>query len=194
MTLPGRFPPLRRSLAVISLLLLAACEPGAPPPSAPMQQLQPLLERLDRLIATLDARASAPTQQTVPPLTATADAPRTAAPEPTAEQGRIAQLEREVARLTAALGARPIPYSSVPAPMKSAAAVAPLIAAVEDETGGRENARRALFLRSEDEVLQQLGIPDEVIAATDDRTVWCYRDGERELNVQFLRGRAVNLF
>jgi hypothetical protein len=186
-------PLLLPSLLLSSLLLLpTACEPGAAPPGQSPVVLQPLLDRIDRLVAVLEADANAPPTTTAAPVAASADPVRTAAAAP-GDTDRIAQLEREIARLTAMLTSRPIPYANVPAPPKAAAAVAPLMEALHDESRGREHVRRAMFHRTEDEILQQLGTPDDVIAAASGAVVWVYREGDRELNLHFVRGRVVTV-
>jgi hypothetical protein len=187
--------------AAAVLSLTAACDAPVAPPHAAIDAatLQPLLERLDLLVAALQARSSAvPAANAASALLAT-DAPgpasttRTEAMPPQLLE-RLEAIERELARLQASSGARPYAAPSAPTVPKLAAAVATLAAQFNgtDEVA-RVAARRSLFRLTEQEVLQRLGMPDEMDVNDHGLLYWGYREGDHGFGLRFVNGVVADI-
>src|SRR5262249_53219103 len=152
-----------RELLLPLLLPFGACGPGPPPPREDPVVLQPLLERLDRLVEALQTRGAAPSPTvTAAPGAAPSPANERVLAEPSAELlQRVEALERAVARLQVSAGAQRLePPVELPRP-KNLPAVAALVAQLSrDDEPRRTEARRSLFRLTEQQVLARLGLPD----------------------------------
>lgn len=194
-----RLAPAVRRLAAGLLLLAAGCGADAPPPVGRDPDVAALLERLDRLSAALQtqgpppaaARDSATTATSTANARESTGAERVDAGEPELLR-RVELLEAEIGRLQAALRAHSWRRPHEPAPPRNAAAIAPLVEQVNGDERAKAAVRSRLFGLDEQQILQQLGVPDEAYAQ--ERGVrWEYTDGEHRLGVVFANGRVISV-
>jgi hypothetical protein len=186
-----------RELVLLLLLPLGACGPGTPPPREDPVVLQPLLDRLDRLVAALQASATAPSPTMAPAVPGVEPAANNErhAVEPSAELlQRIEALEREVARLQESTGSHRLePMGEAPRPKM--AHVVEVLSSQLNGTNESEmsEARRSLFCLSEQQVLQRLGMPDqtEVSLSHQGEIYWFYHGGEKSFTLHFVNGHVA---
>jgi hypothetical protein len=189
-------------------LLLAACarDPVMVQPGLDAATAQQLFERMDRLIAALQASPPIADSSLVRPAIVAAASntagERIAAVEPTASKDglaelreRLAALERELARIRGgaamhAWAAEPF----VPTPPTLHAAVDQLQRQLADEDSVSADARRTLFRRTEAQVLQLLGSPTGTVVGDHGYVHWYYRTSNgNAFGVVFVNGLVAKV-
>ncbi|HEX5050955.1 MAG TPA: hypothetical protein VFZ65_04215 [Planctomycetota bacterium] len=187
--------PTAASIAIVLLLATGSCD-NSPPPVVQTgldpATTQPLLERLDRLVGALEALSSMPGPVTAP---TTAPSERVAVAGETNDLvARIENLERGLTALQArrpAAGSWSGRRGAVPPPM-AAPAVAQFSAQLRSEDAAvQREARRSLFLLTEQEVLDRFGMPSDVGETQTGSIYWGYETAESNFSVTFVNGLAT---
>ncbi|HEX6812201.1 MAG TPA: hypothetical protein VF384_11300 [Planctomycetota bacterium] len=187
---------LGRFLVTGLLVGLAACDDAPPPAPASgvdAATAQQLLDRLDLIVAALQA---IPRQTSAVAAPGEAVAERTQVSAPANElEARIAALEREVAVLRARSGSSsPQPRTALVLPLQLHAFEQLKTQLESEDQSVRQELRRSVFGLTQQQVLERFGMPTEVDAPAEHLRYWRWSTAERHLcTVTFVDGLATNL-
>ena len=176
-----------------AVLAFAACDhtPPPTPPALDAETVRQLFKHLEELVAALRTRSTASVQQDLAgsAVAAVAASDRTLADASlSALHERLQALEREVAQLRAAVAGHTVMATrATPPPPKRAASVGIAVDQLRNDTT-REQARRSFFMLGMQQVVDQLGVPDETEVRQEGRVRWEYRVGNKILLLTFSDG------
>jgi len=178
-------------LVSILSVVLAACDNSPTPPSTPVldvEVVQQLFARMDRLVTALEAVPAAAAGTERPPLE------RTLVTDDREELlQRIETLEQTVTTLRARGGMAPVGRRAAP-PVIRPAAVVHLNKQVNSKDESTVTAmRRAHFRMTEEQILQQYGMPSEVIESNSGVT-WTYTAEGETSGFVFVNGLVARIW
>lgn len=167
---------------------------------------QQLFERMDRLIAALHTGSvvsSAPAGSSLAAAPAGPPERVAAPPELAALIARVEAIEQAVAHRQ---GVPTIPHAAfagsfTPVPPRATAVVETLAAQLHDDgnedtrrADARREARRSFFRMPEHQLLQRLGMPDEVELAEAGRASWRFTSGRHHVSVTLDGGFVAEIY